>query len=649
MRSSASSLDWLRGVDRGGVATWLLAFSLIAYLGLEGGGYDAVVHDQVGIAVWWLLLAGVVVGALPRGRFGPLAWGALAVLTAFVAWTALSLIWTESSEKTFADLARVSGYLGIFVLALALRGKGGERRLVSAVGAGIVLIAGVALLSRLHPSWFPAATETAQFLTGNRERLSYPIHYWNGLGALLAVGFPLVLHFASGARSTIWRVLAAAALPAMMLTSFFTYSRAGIGAAVIALAVFILFASDRLPKLLTLFAAGIGGGILCLVADSRGALADGLTNASAETQGDEVMVIAVLVCLAVAAVQWGITAAMTEERRPRWSFVPRQQALVASGAAVVAILVALVALNAPSRAGDAWDEFKQADSPGKGSDRLISAAGQNRYAYWESAVDENATDPLVGTGSGTFEYWWARERTSTDTVRDTHSLYLQTFGELGIVGLALLIAFLAVVLIGGARQTLRAVAERRTLLAAALGGCLAFFLTAAFDWMWQIPVLAAALLILAAVVVAADPGEDAGDGDESGQMGWPARIGFGVVALGVIAAIAIPLATAGLLRESETEVREGDLVGALEAARSAENVQPAAATPRLQQALVLEQLGALDQAAAAAHAATARGSTNWRTWLVLSRVEAQRGRAAAAVAAYRQARSLNPESPLFDS
>src|ERR1700754_4651963 len=252
MRSGADPLVWLRATDWGGVALCLLLFALIAYLGLDGGGYDPIVHDQVGIAVWWLVLVGVLVGALPRGRLDRLAWAALALLLASAAWTALSLSWTESGENTFADLARVESYLGIFLLALLLRGDGGGRRMVSAVAAAIVLVAAVALSSRLEPSLFPSADQTAIFLSNNRERLSYPIHYWNGLAALLAIGLPLVLHFAAGARALVWRVLAAAALPALMLTSFFTFSRAGIAAAAIAGAVYVAFTTDRLPKLMTL-------------------------------------------------------------------------------------------------------------------------------------------------------------------------------------------------------------------------------------------------------------------------------------------------------------------------------------------------------------------------------------------------------------
>ena len=119
------------------------------------------------------------------------------------------------------------------------------------------------------------------------------------------------------------------------------------------------------------------------------------------------------------------------------------------------------------------------------------------------------------------------------------------------------------------------------------------------------------------------------------------------MALAAIVAIAIPLASETETRQSQNDAQAGRLAAAMSAARTAQNAQPGAATPRLQQALVLEAEGNLTPAAAAAHAATERESTNWRTWLVLSRIEAKRGQAIVALHDYRKARSLNPRSPLF--
>jgi hypothetical protein len=635
----ASQAEW------GAVAVWALCFGLVVYLGLEGGGYDPLVHDRVGIAVWWIVLAGIAIGALPRRRVGNLAWVSLGLLAAFIAWTALSLGWTESASSTAADLARLAGYLGIFAFAVLTRVSREGERLISAVAAGIVVVTLVAMLSRLHPAWFPEAGQTASFIDDSRERLSYPIDYWNGLAALIAIGMPLVLQVATGARTVFSRAIAAAALPAMILTIFFTLSRGGIAAAAIAVGLYLAVASDRLPKLLTALVAGAGGAILILSAAQRNALQHGFASDLAHRQGNEMLTLVLAVCLVVGLIQAGISYGLLNDKRPRWAFVTRRGSLVAAIGGGLVVLVLAVALDAPGRASNGWDEFKQGGGPGSGTGRLGSVAGQSRYQLWQAALDENATKPLIGTGSGTFELWWARHGRTGESVRDTHSLYLQTLGELGLVGLFILAAFLLTLFAGGGRRAVHADTVERSLLAAALAGCAAFCLTAVVDWMWQIPVLAVALLLLASLLVS---GDRRSEGEGRRSLRAPARIGFVVIATAAIVAIAIPLASTTLLRDSEADARAGQLHLALNAALTARNVQPDAAPPRLQQALVLEEQGDLGGAAAAARAAIEREAANWRNWLVLSRIEAEQGRAVAAVRAYRRARSLNSQSPLFD-
>ena len=71
---------------------WLLGFVLIVYLGLSGGGFDPLVSSPIGIIAWWILLLGVLVGALPRRRPGVAALCVLGLLISFAVWTALSLI-----------------------------------------------------------------------------------------------------------------------------------------------------------------------------------------------------------------------------------------------------------------------------------------------------------------------------------------------------------------------------------------------------------------------------------------------------------------------------------------------------------------------------------------------------------------------------
>ena len=569
--------------------TWLLGFGAIVYLGLKGGGYDPLVHDQVGIVAWWLMLGLVAVGALPRRRPGTIALCALGLVLAFLAWTALSLVWTESAERTLADLARICGYVGFFALAVLSREAGGARRMVAALACGIAAIAIVALLSRLHPAWFPSVSnQTGTFLPGAQERLSYPINYWNGLAGLLAIGVPLMLQLATDARTVAVRALAAAAIPAILLTIYFTLSRAGIAAAIAAAAVFFAFTSDRLPKLATAAVAAAGGGVLIAVASSHFALVHGLPNSNAEDQGNGVLALTIVVCLAVGLIAAGIALIGRRLERPAWTSVSKPASLRILLVAGIVVVVAGLALDAPNRGADAWNEFKNSTKPLGGAQRLGSVAGESRYAIWSSAVREMQSEPLTGTGAGTFEYWWNRDGTVSETVVDTHSLYLQTLGELGVVGFLLLAAFLLVVLAGGIVATRVVSAERRVAVAAALAGCSAFCVSALFDWVWQIPALAVATLLLAATLVTTDR-RDADRLDRAtGLPTWP-RLGAVAAALVAIVVIAMPLASTSLIRRSQDEAREGDVAAALADARTAENVEPSAATPRLQQALLLER------------------------------------------------------------
>ncbi|MGV1048809.1 MAG: tetratricopeptide repeat protein [Solirubrobacterales bacterium] len=638
------ALSGNQGFDWSFAWPWVLGFGLTVYLGLEGGGFDPLVSDQIGVAAWWVLLFAVGVGALPRRTPTTVAWWALGLLAGFAVWTALSLTWTESTEKTATDLARVATYLGVFALAVFSRGPRGVRHTVTAVAAAVGLLAVIALLSRLHPSWFPSGNQTGQFLETGRERLSYPLNYWNALAALIAIGAPLILYVAASARQVAVRALAAAVFPALALTAFFTLSRGGIGAIVVAVVVFLALTPDRLPKLLTLVVATAGGGVLVLLASKRDDLVHGYATSLAHDQGSEMLLYTIVVCLLVGLLQAGFTLALDRGARPGWARVSRRRTQIVVGSAAAVILVAALALGAPGKISNAWSDFKQPSSgPGHGTERLGSVAGESRYQFWSSAAREFTHEPLTGTGSGTFAIWWTQDGDSGENVVDTHSLYMQTLGELGLVGLALLAAFIALGLTVGTRRVLGSTVAARPALAAALAGSTAIWVTSIFDWTWKVPVLPIASLLLIAALLTSR--ETASEGPVEPRI--PLRVATALVAVAAIVAIAIPLASTSLIRQSQAAVNDGDVQGALDDAHSAQNVMPGAAGPRLQQALVLETAGDFDAAAAAATAATAKEPHNWRLWLVLSRIEAERGRAAQAVADYRTARSLNPHGQIF--
>ena len=288
------------------MAGFVLPFVLVVYLALKGGGYDQIIYGQVGIAVWWLVLVGAAVGLFPVSRIPRAGWFGLALLGAFALWTALGIGWS------------IATYAGIFALALVAQGADRLRRTMNAVGAGIAVVAILALLSRLHPAWFPT-NETAQFLPLTRSRLNYPLNYWNGLAALIAVGIPLVLVAAHRARTVPMQGLAAAALPAMSLAALYAFSRGG--AIEIAVALIVLFALHprRLSLLPTTVVAAGGTAILVAAATQRDALEAGLTNAGAHSQGNEMLAMTLVVCAGVGLIQVAIALASRHKLTPRIS------------------------------------------------------------------------------------------------------------------------------------------------------------------------------------------------------------------------------------------------------------------------------------------------------------------------------------------
>ncbi len=159
-------LDW------GAIATWTFGFAIIAYLGLRGGGYDPLVHDQLAIVRLVDPPPSVAVGALP-GESGGLGWAGLALLVAFAVWTGISLDWTESVDRTCGGSGSLDGIPRGFRLGLLAPGprvRDCGRRGCS----GDRLVAAVALLLPPPPGLVPCG------------RSNRPVHHRQSRTALLS-------------------------------------------------------------------------------------------------------------------------------------------------------------------------------------------------------------------------------------------------------------------------------------------------------------------------------------------------------------------------------------------------------------------------------------------------------------------------------
>jgi O-antigen ligase len=637
-------------IDLPAVSAWTLAFAIVAYLALSNGGYDTIVRSQVGIAVWWIVLLGALAGVLPM-RFGVAGWVAIGLLAGFALWTGVAATWSESAERSVIELGRVATYLGVLILALGLQGRAAARHTINGLACAIGFVTLLAVLSRLHPQWFPANDHFAFLGEGSARKLSYPLNYWNALAAFTAIGVPLLLGVALGARTLAGQALAAAALPVSALCVYLTISRGGTLALVVGIVVFLLFVPRRLDALGTLVAAGLGSAILVSSASHRDALQDGLPTATAIHQGTQMIGLAAVVCAVVALAQIAMALATRHLDRPQWLAPSRR--MTALRALAIAGIAAAIAIGAgvPGQVNDRWQEFKApattatAGSQDNVFSRLQAANGNGRYELWQSAQDANATAPWNGIGPGTFEFWWARHGTTPAFARDAHTFYFETLAESGITGLALLIGLLVLLLAVSVVNSLRSPPAVRVWIAAAVGGLAAFMTAAAFEWVWEMAAIAGVVMVLGSVILSGRD-EPAVVETKTRPAAVP-RVVVALLAVMALGAVGVPMAGAIAIRDSRNAASEGQVVTALKDGRTARRLQPYAATPHLQQALVLEQAGALSPAAAAVRAATVREPTNWRPWFVLGRIDVRRGAARAAVAALRRARALNPRSPLL--
>jgi tetratricopeptide (TPR) repeat protein len=626
---------------------WLLAVVLIVYLALSGGGYDIVVRSELGLLIWWLIVLGALTGLLPRSEIDRVGWIAAGLLAGFLVWSWIGLSWTGSHELTLDSVCQVSTYLGTLLIGLCLVTRETARSLLCGVAFGIAVVSGIAILSKLMPSLFPGSTSTAFYATA---RLRYPFDYADGVGEFAAIGIPLLLYAATGCRTLAARSLAAAGLPLVLLCLAMTVSRGGMLAAALGFVAFFALMPDRIPRLATLGIAAVGIALLMVALLHRAALRDQIAVAPAGER-HSMLTFVIVVVIASAIAQAGVVWAGTRMTRPRWLEVSRRGAARISSGIGVAVLVVVVVAFASGAVSHMWHDFKQLNPSVHSNQyfRLLSLAGSHRYQYWQVALKAFESAPLIGIGPGMFRFYWAQHQTIGEYVLNAHSLWFETLAETGIVGALLLIGFFGYLVIGGAVRVLRcADTNARATMAASVAGVAAFCGAASFDWDWQIGVVPMIAMLMAAVSVSSlrEPSQP-GARRPQARSRVRARVILGLAALPAIVVIAIPLASTIAVRASQAAYRRGQLGTALTDANTAAKIEPSAATPRQQQALILEQLDQIGAARGAIAAAIARAPASSALWAAASRIALEADQPEQALRDYRRAKQLDPTNTLF--
>ncbi len=619
-------------------AAALLPAAVTVYLAFHSGGFFPGATSLLAAEMAILLAARLLLVRRPlAGASVPWAVATVA-LGALAAWTLLSAGWSGSPARALPEYTRVL----LYALTLAFFGmmRYDVRRIrwmVYGLAAAIVAVCAVGLVARLLPQviFDPALAE--------KERLGYPLTYWNSLGLLAGIGIVLCGHLACSDRDPgLVRMLGAAAVPLLALTLYYTLSRGAAWATVAALVVYVAVGRPR----------GLLGGALAtvpatvavlLVANPPDALTKGNPAGPVAVEAGRHVALVLLACIVAAAVSRGIVLPLDSRLRSfHLADRVRRPVRVAGVAVAAALLLAgAAAAHLPDVVSSKYRQFtSSADpQPGGGSSRLLSASTNGRKEHWDVALSEFRREPLKGSGAGTYALVWAKERPNTVHVEDAHSLYLETLGELGVVGFAFLAVALALIL--GA-FAFRARGPDRAMFAALLAAGLAWATANGVDWDWEMPVTTAWLFAFGGAALASLRRSD------RAPLPFPWRTALRVVAVVACLALAIVPArvaiSASRFQAALEDFRGGDCSRAKSAARGAVAAEHSRAAPYTLVAFCDLREGRYRPALAAARAALAHDPRSWETNYVMAVARAADGLDPRA-AAKRTAR-LNPLEPL---
>jgi hypothetical protein len=436
--------------------------ALVAAAVFAGGGSRDDALATVGLAA--VLCSALALGfalrgrlALPRlDRAGWLVVGASAALSA---WAGLSIAWSIAGDRSWEWLDRGLVYLAFLALGvLAGAVADGVRRVAAIVAAVIGAALGWALLGVLHPAFFEDGDRIA--------RLREPIGYWNGLAVLADAALVLGLWIAR-ARSAWMRMAGALLGYTGTVALLLTQSRAGVITAVVVLAVWLRLSDDRLADALRTVLFVVPGLLVAAWAFTRPALVeDGALRADRVADGRWFGVFAIVGGLVVVAAARAAPVERVAAERER---VVRTTLVTLCGLALfLGVVVLVVAVGNPvTWASSQLSSRECVNDPS----RLTDLCSNNRFAWWQEALDVTADHPLGGSGAGTFELARKRYRDDATPVGEPHSVPLQLLADMGAVGLALGLLGAAGAAIG-VRNGLRLASSRERPASVALA-CLA--------------------------------------------------------------------------------------------------------------------------------------------------------------------------------
>jgi O-Antigen ligase len=628
---------------------------LLVVWAIHNGGYDADTWYWGGL-VLLALLAITVLGLGPQLRIDRAPARALALLGAYVAWSYLSITWSQSPGDAWQGSNRALVYLIVFTLMAIVPW--------TAAGAYTALLAFALSIGGI------ALTFLARFAGSDRVssliidgRLAAPTGYFNSSVALFTMAGLVAVVMASrrGRRqrdralhhlpSALLRGLLLTVATACLQLAVAGQSRGWLFTLPLVLIVSLIIVPDRLrvtaaavlPILGTV--APAHSLINVFNANSPAALAD-----SAAHAGKVSLAICGAVLVAGTLLCWGdCLVELTPPSR-------RIRQRIGTAAVAVAVLVSIGGGVAATH-GDPfgfvkrqWNGFSNPEHGSGGSH--FGTIGSGRSDFWRVSLDAFASHPLGGLGQDNFDDYYVSRRRTPEEPQWTHSLEMRLLAHTGLVGFLLFAGFLVAAL----RPAL-AVARRgaddlaRVAAATALLPLFVWLLHGSVDWFWEIPALSGPALGFLAVALSIRQPAVA----RAAQPAFvPTRRAGKIRVAGIVAApVALIAATASLgfpylaVREISTAntVRAADPGAALSDLSDAGRLNALSAEPGRLGGTIALQNGLFFEARKRFAQAISRERGGWYAWFGEGLAQSSLGNSAQASHDFAVAASINKQQP----